>query len=189
MTICIAQLDNRSQFWLQQNRNRPDRSAPCILHRRSRQYGVNFRVLAAFCAVSVALSSFAQSFSLKDYRDFAMSHEGDIARGNTIFNDETHAVCVKCHTTDGSAGKAGPDLLAIGDKFPRRDLIQAILEPSAAIAVGYGATTIETKDGEEVAGIIKQATDDFVDLMTAEGRHVRIAAKDIKQQQIGRAHV
>lgn len=112
-----------------------------------------------------------------------MSHEGDAARGKAIFNDENRAACVKCHTTDGSAGKAGPDLLSIGDKFPRRDLIEAILEPSAAIAVGYGATTVETKSGEEVTGIIKQATDAFVDLVTAEGKHVRIASKEIKQQR------
>jgi len=39
---------------------------------------------------------------------------------------------------DGSSSKAGPDLFAVGDKFPRRDLIRAVLEPSAEIAVGYG---------------------------------------------------
>src|SRR5256885_1571167 len=101
--------------------------------------------LRSAIAISTLLTAsiLAQQNVLKDYRDFAMSHEGDVARGKTIFNDETRAACVKCHTVDGSAGKAGPDLLTAGDKFPRRDLIQAILEPSAAIAVGYGSTTIE----------------------------------------------
>ncbi|HEY6226757.1 MAG TPA: PQQ-dependent sugar dehydrogenase, partial [Verrucomicrobiae bacterium] len=131
----------------------------------------------------LAASVFAEQNSIKDYREFAMSHEGDPARGKAIFNDESRAACVKCHTIDGSAGKAGPDLLAAGDKFPRRELIQSVLEPSAAIAVGYGSTTIETKDGEEVIGVIKQSTDEFVDLMTAEGKHARIVTKDIKQQR------
>jgi len=140
------------------------------------------RSVIAFSAL-LAASVFAQQNSIKDYRDFAMSHEGDVARGKALFNDETRAACVKCHTVDGSAGKAGPDLLAAGDKFPRRELIQSVLEPSAAIAVGYGATTVETKDGEEVTGVIKQSTDEFVDLVTAEGKHARIAAKDIKQQR------
>jgi putative heme-binding domain-containing protein len=144
---------------------------------------VNVRACLVSLFALIAGSVFGQAGSIKDYRDFAMAHEGDVAQGKAIFNDEARAACVKCHTTDGSAGKAGPDLLAIGDKFPRRDLIEAVLEPSAAIAIGYGTTTVETKDGEEVVGIIKQSTDQFVDLMTAEGKQVRVAAQDIKQQR------
>jgi putative heme-binding domain-containing protein len=131
----------------------------------------------------LAASVFAQQNPLNIYRDVAMGREGDASRGKAIFNDETRAGCVKCHTVDGSAGKAGPDLLSIGDKFPRRELIQAILEPSAAIAVGYGATTIELNDGNEFTGIVKQATDEFVDLATGDGKRIRIAAKSIKSQR------
>lgn len=141
------------------------------------------RFALAASVLFATLSVLAQPNPLNIYRDVAMGREGDPARGKALFNDQSRAACGKCHTTDGSAGKAGPDLLAVGDKFPRRELIQAVLEPSAAIAVGYGATTIETKDGDEVTGVIKQSTDEFVDLMTAEGKHVRIAAKDIKKQQ------
>ena len=112
-----------------------------------------------------------------------MSHEGDVARGKALFNDETRAGCAKCHTTDGTAAKAGPDLLAIGDKFPRRELIQSVLEPSAAIAIGYGSTTIELKDGNEFTGIVKQSTDEFVDLATGDGQRIRIVAKSIKSQR------
>src|SRR5689334_18048432 len=82
---------------------------------------------------------------LRSYRDYAMGHDGDAARGRLIFNDERRAACARCHSVDGSAGKAGPDLFAAGDKFPRRELIRAVLEPSAGIAVGYGTTIIETK--------------------------------------------
>jgi putative heme-binding domain-containing protein len=144
--------------------------------------GMLVRAVVLFACLSVSVFG-QQPDPLKIYRDVAMGREGDAGRGKALFNDETRAACIKCHTTDGSAGKAGPDLLAVGDKFPRRDLIQAVLEPSAAIAVGYGATTVETKDGEEITGVIKQSTDEFIDLMTAEGKHVRVASKDIKQQR------
>src|SRR5215203_5176240 len=50
--------------------------------------------------------------------EFAMQRVGDAARGKQIFADEARAACVKCHTTDGHGVKAGPDLSAIGDKFP-----------------------------------------------------------------------
>src|SRR4051812_4430679 len=86
-------------------------------------------------------------FSPKEYRDFAMSHEGNVASGKQLFSQERTA-CSKCHS-DGNSSKAGPDLFAAGDKFPRAELIRALLEPSASIAVGYGMTIVETKSGEE----------------------------------------
>ena len=94
---------------------------------------------------------------LARYSDFAMRNQGDVAHGKELFNNEPRTLCIKCHTVDGSSSKAGPDLSFIGDKFPRHDLITAILDPSATIAIGYESTTIETKSGEEYTGVIKQA--------------------------------
>src|SRR5882757_9853944 len=55
---------------------------------------------------------------LREYRDFAMGHDGNAARGRELFNNEQRAACVKCHSVDGSSSKAGPDLFAAGDTFP-----------------------------------------------------------------------
>ena len=134
----------------------------------------------------MASGSFARqrpARSLREFRDFAMSHEGDVSRGRELFNNEQRAGCVKCHTIDGTAGKVGPDLLAVGDKFPRQELIAAVLEPSATIAVGYGTTIVETRDGAEFTGIIKDSSADTLDLMCADGKHVRIATSNIKSQR------
>jgi putative heme-binding domain-containing protein len=84
---------------------------------------------------------------------------------------------------DGRSGKAGPDLFAIGDKFPRRELIRAVLEPSAAIAVGYGTTIVETSLGEEFQGILKESAADALVLMGGDGKSVRIPTRDIKEQR------
>src|SRR5689334_247796 len=67
--------------------------------------------------------------SLKEYRDFAMSHDGSAARGKVLFFSEQRTACSKCHSVDGKSSKAGPDLFAVGDKFPRSELIRAVLEP------------------------------------------------------------
>src|SRR5262249_24934115 len=91
--------------------------------------------------------------------------------------------CAKCHSVDGSSSKAGPDLFAAGDKFPRSELIRSILEPSAAIAVGCGATIVETKSGDEFHGVLKQATADWIELMGADGQLTRIATRDIRAQR------
>jgi putative heme-binding domain-containing protein len=121
--------------------------------------------------------------ALKEYRDYAMGAEGNAARGQELFLSEQRTACVKCHSVDGSSSKAGPDLFAVGDKFPRRELISAVLEPSASIAVGYGTTIVETKSGEEYQGILKQITADAVELVGADGKLVRIATGEIKEQR------
>ena len=45
-----------------------------------------------------------------------------------------------CHSVDGSASKAGPNLFAAGDAFGRRELVDAVLKPSATIAPGTGTS-------------------------------------------------
>ena len=112
-----------------------------------------------------------------------MRNPGDVAHGRQLFNDERKTLCVKCHTVDGSSRKAGPDLSFIGDKFPRRELITAILDPSATIAIGYEATTVVTKSGEEQTGVIKQANDSYLGLMGIDGKLVRIPTGDILSRQ------
>ena len=120
---------------------------------------------------------------LREYRERATNGDGDLARGKELFFDENKCGCARCHSIDGTSSKAGPDLFAAGDKFPRRELVRAILEPSAEIAVGYGTTIIETKSGEEYTGVIKQVTDQWTELMLADGRKVRVATGDIKEQR------
>src|SRR5690349_20272550 len=93
------------------------------------------------------------------YQAFAMTHPGDVGRGRKLFLDEQRLACARCHTTDGTGGRAGPDLFAIGDKFGRRELIEAVLSPSATIAVGYSTTVVKTKSGETYAGVVKDAND------------------------------
>jgi putative heme-binding domain-containing protein len=124
----------------------------------------------------------AQTAELRAYRDSAVNRDGDADRGKELFFDEVRTGCAKCHSADGSASKAGPDLMAAGDKFPRREIIQAILEPSAGIAVGYGATIVRTRSDEEFSGIIKDVTAEQLTLMLADGRLEKIQTGEIAQQ-------
>jgi len=121
--------------------------------------------------------------ALREYRDFAMGHDGNALRGQELFSSEQRTACVKCHSADGTSGKAGPDLFAVADKFPRRDLINAVIEPSSAIAVGYGSTIVETKSGEEYVGILKDVTAETIELMGPDGLRIIIATRDIKEQR------
>jgi len=124
-----------------------------------------------------------RSPNIDAYRKHALTREGDAARGAMIFADEQRAACSKCHSVNGSAGKAGPDLFAVGDKFGRRDLVDAVLMPSATISPGYGTVIVETKSGEEYQGVLKQATETGVQLMGADGHLVSISKSDIREQR------
>ncbi|HEY0457014.1 MAG TPA: PQQ-dependent sugar dehydrogenase [Verrucomicrobiae bacterium] len=129
-----------------------------------------------------SLGASAQPGSLDAYRKHALTHEGDVARGRMLFNDEQRLGCSKCHSVDGHATKAGPDLYAAGDAFGRWDLVEAVLTPSARIAPGYGTTIVKTKSGEIYQGVLKQATDAAVELMGADGKLTRIAVTDIAEK-------
>lgn len=123
------------------------------------------------------------SQSREEYRRFAALREGDAVRGQALFLTEERTACSRCHTVDGRGGKAGPDLFAVGDKFGRREIIEAILTPSATIAVGYSTTTIETKSGDEHTGIIKQVTESWTELLGADGQAIRIPTTEIRARR------
>src|SRR5580765_6859237 len=121
--------------------------------------------------------------SVEQYRQFATLRDGEAARGQKLFADEQSLGCTKCHSLDGRGTKAGPDLLTVGDQFTRRDLIEAVLVPSATIAVGYSMTVVETKSEDEYQGVLKQATDDWIELAGADSQRIRIPTSDIKERR------
>lgn len=129
--------------------------------------------------VSAPVDDAAAAARRQVYAHFALEHEGDAGHGWQVFTNVQTAGCIRCHTTDGSSARVAPDLYAIGDKYTRRELIQAILEPSASIAVGYDTTVVQTHADEEFEGVIKQATDAWIELMSWDGKVSRIALADI----------
>ncbi len=149
-----------------------------------------YTVAALFAAAYSSPRSIAQKnpgsrlgATAEEYRRFALSQQADASRGKDLFFNEAKLACSKCHTIDGKAGKAGPDLYAIGDKYPRPDLIEAILQPSANIAVGYTTTIVSTKAGDDYTGILQQLNNTGVELMGADGKVVRIPKAEIKEQR------
>ncbi|MBU6399453.1 MAG: PQQ-dependent sugar dehydrogenase [Verrucomicrobia bacterium] len=129
--------------------------------------------------VAITASVAANPPGPAEFLRFALLREGDARRGQELFNSESRLACTRCHTVDGSGRKAGPDLSAVGDKFGRRELIEAVLNPSATIAEGYSTTILETKAGEEYSGVLKQISATELDLMGADGRRVRVPVGDI----------
>ncbi len=102
---------------------------------------------------------------------------GDRLRGAEVFFGKT-AGCATCHRVRERGGDVGPDLSAIGSKYGRAELLDAILNPSAAIAHGFETWMVETADGRVLAGRILADGEDLL-LQDTAGRRQVIAAEDV----------
>ena len=89
------------------------------------------------------------------------------ARGREVFFG-TRATCSTCHTIRSEGGHVGPDLSRIGAVRSGRDLLEAILFPSASFARGYEPFIIATNDGRVHSGIIARETSDAIVLVTPD---------------------
>lgn len=144
---------------------------------------------ATLVALVVSLRSTAQlppvdaARHLREYQEVGLRRAGEVARGRELFFAEARLGCSKCHSVDGTSSLAGPDLMSVGDKFPRSELIREVLEPSATLAVGYATTTVVLKSGEEFQGVIKTSTAESVELVGADGKRIRLKVSDIGEQR------
>ena len=74
----------------------------------------------------------------------------DITKGQKVFMQS----CATCHKAGKMGADIGPDLTLIGKKFDRIALLDAIINPNAAIVFGYEPWLINTKDGDTVFGFL-----------------------------------
>jgi len=56
---------------------------------------------------------------------------GDPARGAALFRELS---CVQCHRFGADGGSLGPDLGAVANRFSRRDILEAIIDPTKAVS-------------------------------------------------------
>jgi putative membrane-bound dehydrogenase-like protein len=109
---------------------------------------------------------------------------GDVARGQTVFNS-TKAACLSCHAIGYIGGRIGPDLTRIGQVRAERDLLEAIVFPSASFARGYESVAVQTRAGTIVSGVLKSDAPDELILSDAAGNETRVARRDVADVQPG----
>jgi putative heme-binding domain-containing protein len=109
---------------------------------------------------------------------------GDIRRGQSIFNS-AKAACSACHAIGYLGGKVGPDLTRIGQIRNERDLLEAIVYPSASFVRSYEPMIVATKGGEEYSGVLKKDSAEEVVLATGPNTEQRIARNDVADLRPG----
>ena len=113
---------------------------------------------------------------------------GDVRRGQAVFNSPK-AACASCHAIGYLGGKVGPDLTRIGQIRAERDLLEAIVLPSASFVRSYEPVTVATRDGRVVNGVLRADTVAEVVLATGADQEARIARDEIEEMQPGTVSV
>ncbi len=124
--------------------------------------------------------------SLAELREFALTHDGDPAKGRSIFFDAKGIGCVKCHAI-GAVGTAavGPDLTGLALKYDRAEIIRSVLEPSNRIANGFQPVIVATTDGRVTSGLVRFEDADHLDLIDADAKVRRIVKSAIEERRSG----
>lgn len=73
----------------------------------------------------------------------------DFQNGKKMFSA---GLCIACHRIAGEGGHSGPDLGALGNRFAIRDILTAIIEPSASISEQYMASIVKLNAADPLYG-------------------------------------
>ena len=105
----------------------------------------------------------------------ALTAKGDAARGQVVFTQR----CMACHKAGAQGIAVGPDLITVKTKG-REGILTAILDPNKEVAPQYIAYTVNTKDGQTVAGIITNDSATSMTLKMMGGAEINIPRSNIK---------
>jgi putative heme-binding domain-containing protein len=106
--------------------------------------------------------------------------QGDIRRGQAVFHSEK-AACYTCHAIGYRGGNVGPDLTKVGGVRAERDLLEAIVFPSASLIRSYEPVVVATADGKVYNGLLRNETSDEIRLVTGANQEARIARDEIEE--------
>jgi putative membrane-bound dehydrogenase-like protein len=101
-----------------------------------------------FASLPIKFSAAAES---KNYDINAiMKLNADSKKGNEVFT----ANCRTCHKAGKEGNTIAPDLTFVSKKFADKDLLDAIIHPSASIAFGYEPWKVNTKNAKSYFGFL-----------------------------------
>ncbi|MFO0890044.1 MAG: PVC-type heme-binding CxxCH protein [Isosphaeraceae bacterium] len=105
---------------------------------------------------------------------------GDVRRGQLVFHSEK-AACFTCHAIGYRGGNVGPDLTKVGQVRSERDLLEAIVYPSASFIRSYEPVVVATADGKVVNGLLRNETSEEILLVTGANQEARVPRADIEE--------
>lgn len=117
----------------------------------------------------------------EEYAD--VLYGGNARKGQGYFTKNETGQCIRCHSLDGTKGAVGPDLSNIGNVLDRKQILQALIEPSARLAPGYGTVKLTLTDGQEIIGILEKESNKELIMRTSEAEPLRVPVIRIKSRE------
>ena len=102
---------------------------------------------------------------------------GSPRRGYQVALENPVAQCARCHTFFGQGSDVGPELSRIGASLTREQILEALLEPNARIAPGFGVVSVALKNGERVEGTLREETESRITLLVGAPPVERVIVK------------
>jgi putative heme-binding domain-containing protein len=105
----------------------------------------------------------------------ALATKGDMTRGQAVFLQR----CIACHRAAGQGIQVGPDFVTVKTKG-KEALMTAILDPHKEVAPQFIAYTVNTKDGQTLAGIVTKDDASSMTLKMMGGAEINLPRSNIK---------
>ncbi|HMP28340.1 MAG TPA: HEAT repeat domain-containing protein, partial [Saprospiraceae bacterium] len=111
-------------------------------------------------------------------------HGGNARRGYGTFFWNSTAMCVRCHVVNGEGSNVGPDLSKIGSVLSREQILEAMVNPDARIAPGYGTAIVTLNDDVTHTGVLISENEKTLTLRTSEAEPLVLATNRIKSKEM-----
>ncbi|MEM6348242.1 MAG: PVC-type heme-binding CxxCH protein [Bacteroidota bacterium] len=119
--------------------------------------------------------------TLETYRETI--YGGNYQRGRRLFYSNNSAQCIRCHAFKGNGGAVGPELTNIASVLSPEQLLEALVDPSARLAPGYGSVKLTLKDQRKITGVILAETSQTITLKVGQNEPEQISLNDIADKQ------
>jgi putative membrane-bound dehydrogenase-like protein len=113
---------------------------------------------------------------------------GDVRRGQLVFA-RAKASCTSCHQFGYVGGHIGPDLTHVGGIRSERDLLEAIMFPSASLVRSFEPMQIVTKSGKVLNGLVHKDAPDEVVLVASATETIHVPRDEIEEMRPSRVSI
>jgi putative heme-binding domain-containing protein len=117
--------------------------------------------------------------AIAERKSFINSHRGSAEAGQAIFTKN----CATCHQIGTQGARIGPQLDGVGVRGVDR-LLEDILDPNRNVDQAFRSTTIATKEGQVLTGLLLRDEGAVLVLADSQGRDVRVPKGEVAEQTV-----
>lgn len=107
---------------------------------------------------------------------------GQSWQGRRILTGHEAGQCMRCHALGEGGATVGPNLANIGNELTRKQILEALVDPSARLAPGYGIVSLTLNDGNKTSGVLLEENSNYLTIKTSDAEPVKVPKNKISQR-------